>query len=117
METAANMSAGAATVKPLAAACYDNNLVNSQGMFLGDQPLRFSLPLLLVQFDLVVVGRRGGGEGDDLEGSALTSGLSEWSECPELGVLGDMLASAEFASKVSILVVQQQQHAGTAVDP
>ncbi|XP_015699099.2 cation/H(+) antiporter 15-like [Oryza brachyantha] len=69
------------------------------------------------KFDLVVVGRRGGGEGDDLEGSALTSGLSEWSECPELGVLGDMLASAEFASKVSILVVQQQQHAGTAVDP
>uniref|UniRef100_A0A0D9XNB8 Uncharacterized protein n=1 Tax=Leersia perrieri TaxID=77586 RepID=A0A0D9XNB8_9ORYZ len=59
------------------------------------------------KFDLLVVGRRGGN--DDVEGSALTSGLSEWSECPELGVLGDLLASAEFASKVSILVVQQQQ--------
>ncbi|RCV36584.1 hypothetical protein SETIT_7G329400v2 [Setaria italica] len=64
------------------------------------------------KFDLLIVGRRGGaGEGDDLEGSAgaaLTSGLSDWSEFPELGVLGDMLASAEFASKVSILVIQQQ---------
>ncbi|KAL6642128.1 hypothetical protein ACP70R_020309 [Stipagrostis hirtigluma subsp. patula] len=60
------------------------------------------------KFDLLIVGRRGG-ENDDMEGSAaLTSGLSEWSECPELGVLGDMLATAEFASKVSILVIQQQ---------
>jgi hypothetical protein len=58
------------------------------------------------KFDLLIVGRRG--EDRDVEGSALTSGLSEWSECPELGVLGDMLASAEFASKVSILVIQQQ---------
>jgi hypothetical protein len=62
------------------------------------------------KFDLLIVGRRGGaGEGDDMEGSAaLTSGLSDWSEFPELGVLGDMLASAEFASRVSVLVVQQQ---------
>ncbi|GJN07189.1 hypothetical protein PR202_ga24997 [Eleusine coracana subsp. coracana] len=63
------------------------------------------------KFDLLVVGRRGGvGEDDDMEGgsAALTSGLSEWSECPELGVLGDMLATAEFASRVSILVIQQQ---------
>ncbi|KAJ1264465.1 hypothetical protein BS78_08G002700 [Paspalum vaginatum] len=60
------------------------------------------------KFDLLIVGRRGGDDAD-LEGSAaLTSGLSEWSEFPELGVLGDMLASAEFASKVSILVIQQQ---------
>ena len=61
------------------------------------------------KFDLLIVGRQGGDGEGDLEGStALTSGLSEWSEFPELGVLGDMLASAEFASKVSILVIQQQ---------
>jgi len=60
------------------------------------------------KFDLLIVGRRGGDD-KDLEGSAaLTSGLSDWSEFPELGVLGDMLASAEFASRVSILVIQQQ---------
>jgi Kef-type K+ transport system membrane component KefB len=57
MTAVANLSAGAleATAKPLAAACYDNNLVNSQGMFLGDQPLRFSLPLLLVQVSVILV--------------------------------------------------------------
>ena len=44
-----------ATVKPVAAACYDNNLVNSQGMFLGDQPLRFALPLLLIQVSLILL--------------------------------------------------------------
>jgi Kef-type K+ transport system membrane component KefB len=61
------------------------------------------------KFDLLIVGRRGGeGEGDPEGSTALTSGLSDWSEFPELGVLGDMLASAEFASKVSILVIQQQ---------
>ncbi|ONM51895.1 Histone acetyltransferase type B catalytic subunit [Zea mays] len=61
------------------------------------------------KFDLLIVGRRGGeGEGDPEGSTALTSGLSESSEFPELGVLGDMLASAEFASKVSILVIQQQ---------
>ncbi|WVZ87956.1 hypothetical protein U9M48_034529 [Paspalum notatum var. saurae] len=66
------------------------------------------------KFDLLIVGRRGGDDAD-LEGSAaLTSGLSEWSEFPELGVLGDMLASAEFASKVSILVIQQQPAKNTA---
>ncbi|KAM0841053.1 hypothetical protein ACQ4PT_059270 [Festuca glaucescens] len=56
--TAAAATAAAeatATVKPVAAACYDNNLVNSQGMFLGDQPLRFSLPLLLIQVSLILL--------------------------------------------------------------
>ncbi|KAL6993008.1 hypothetical protein U1Q18_011123 [Sarracenia purpurea var. burkii] len=51
--------------------------------------------------DLVIVGR---GEGMTSE---LTTGLTEWSECPELGVIGDMLASGDFAAAVSVLVVQQ----------
>ena len=57
MTAVANLTSRALepTVKPLAAACYDNNLVNSQGMFLGDQPLRFSLPLLLVQVSVILV--------------------------------------------------------------
>jgi len=56
MTAVANLTSRALepTVKPLAAACYDNNLVNSQGMFLGDQPLRFSLPLLLVQVSVIL---------------------------------------------------------------
>ncbi|XAR72588.1 hypothetical protein NMG60_11019282 [Bertholletia excelsa] len=53
--------------------------------------------------DLFIVGR--GGDGGTV--SALTAGLTEWSECPELGLIGDFLASADFAPTVSVLVVQQ----------
>ncbi|PIN19540.1 putative K+/H+-antiporter [Handroanthus impetiginosus] len=38
--------------------------------------------------------------------SPLVSGLNEWNECPELGLLGDMLATSDF--QFSVLVVQQQ---------
>lgn len=56
------------------------------------------------KFDLLFVGRRKGVD------SELTKGLNEWcKECPELGVLGDMLATSEFTEKVSVLVVQQQK--------
>ncbi|CAL5410228.1 cation/H(+) antiporter 15-like [Camellia sinensis] len=51
--------------------------------------------------DLVIVGRREGTT------STLTTGLDEWSECPELGVIGDLLGSADFAATISVLVVQQ----------
>ncbi|OVA17214.1 Cation/H+ exchanger [Macleaya cordata] len=54
------------------------------------------------EHDLIVVGRRYGVY------SPVTAGLTEWSECAELGVLGDMLASSDIKSPVSILVVQQQ---------
>ncbi|CAM8902024.1 unnamed protein product [Rhodiola kirilowii] len=50
--------------------------------------------------DLFIVGR---GQGI----SPLTAGLTDWSECPELGAIGDFLASADFAVAVSVLVVQQ----------
>ncbi|RZC84803.1 hypothetical protein C5167_047582 [Papaver somniferum] len=51
--------------------------------------------------DLYIVGR---GQGTP---SPLTDGLTDWSECPELGAIGDILASADFALSVSVLVVQQ----------
>ncbi|KAG2711613.1 hypothetical protein I3760_04G084700 [Carya illinoinensis] len=51
--------------------------------------------------DLFIVGRGQGME------SPLTAGLTDWSECPELGAIGDLLASADFAATVSVLVVQQ----------
>jgi hypothetical protein len=35
--------------------------------------------------------------------------LENWTEYPELGVIGDLLASRDMKSKASILVVQQQQ--------
>ncbi|WOK95324.1 cation/H(+) antiporter 15-like [Canna indica] len=53
-------------------------------------------------FNLLIVGRREGKE------SVLTAGLSTWSEYPELGIIGDLLASTDFGGGVSTLVVRQQ---------
>lgn len=50
--------------------------------------------------DLLLVGRH-----HDLK-SPVMSGITDWSECPELGAIGDMLATSDF--KFSVLVVQQQ---------
>ncbi|KAK7260536.1 hypothetical protein RIF29_26663 [Crotalaria pallida] len=52
--------------------------------------------------DFFIVGRRHGII------SPQTQGLEDWSEFYELGVIGDLLASADFESRASILVVQQQ---------
>ncbi|CAN1843462.1 Cation/H(+) antiporter 15 [Linum perenne] len=51
--------------------------------------------------DLFIVGR---GQGTV---SPVTAGLTDWSECPELGAIGDLLASSDFAATASVLVVQQ----------
>lgn len=59
------------------------------------------------EYDLMVVGRRDGVK------SALTSGLSEWSEFPEMGVIGDLLAVADLETRTSVLVLQQQKVAKT----
>lgn len=58
---------------------------------------------LVNEFDLIIVGRRDGIE------SVQTSGLLQWSEFPELGVLGDLLAYA--VGRASIFIVQQQRMA------
>ncbi|XP_030470756.1 cation/H(+) antiporter 4-like [Syzygium oleosum] len=55
------------------------------------------------QFDLILVGRRHGLE------CIQTAGLSTWTELPELGILGDLLASTDLDTSCSALVVQQQQ--------
>lgn len=39
--------------------------------------------------------------------SALMVGLTEWCECPQLGAVGDMLASSDFGGSASVLVVQK----------
>ncbi|XP_019418396.1 PREDICTED: cation/H(+) antiporter 4-like [Lupinus angustifolius] len=60
---------------------------------------------LVSEYDLVIVGRQAGVE------SAETCGLLQWSEYPELGVLGDLLASTDAAGKASVFVIQQQRTA------
>lgn len=59
-------------------------------------------------YDMVVVGRD-----HNLESSVLY-GLTDWSECPELGVIGDMLTSSDF--HFSVLVIHQQEGDSIAMD-
>ncbi|GAB4860255.1 hypothetical protein Ancab_011736 [Ancistrocladus abbreviatus] len=53
-------------------------------------------------YDLWIVGRGNG------VNPLLLNGLSNWNENPELGVIGDVLASMDFSPTASVLVVQQQ---------
>nr|DAD26362.1 TPA_asm: hypothetical protein HUJ06_027830 [Nelumbo nucifera] len=53
-------------------------------------------------YELMIVG------GQRKKNSPFLMGLTDWNECPELGTIGDMLASTDFDGKVSVLVVQQQ---------
>ncbi|XP_059627068.1 cation/H(+) antiporter 3-like [Cornus florida] len=53
-------------------------------------------------YDLIMVGQQ-----HRLD-SPVLSGLLEWTELPELGAIGDLLASQDTSQPVSILVVQQQ---------
>ncbi|CAO2824862.1 unnamed protein product [Amaranthus hypochondriacus] len=56
------------------------------------------------EFDLIIVGRR------HKMDCPQTSGLQQWSEVNELGILGDILASPDFpGTKTSILVIQHQK--------
>ncbi|PIA37456.1 hypothetical protein AQUCO_03000199v1 [Aquilegia coerulea] len=54
-------------------------------------------------YDLIMVGRQHSGRESDL----VNKGLVEWNEYPELGFLGDMFATSESQTEVSILVLQQ----------
>ncbi|XP_045809823.1 cation/H(+) antiporter 15-like [Trifolium pratense] len=56
--------------------------------------------------DLYIVG-----QGNRRSSQAFSS-LSEWCDCSELGVIGDMLASDNFGSRSSVLVVQQYGYGG-----
>lgn len=62
------------------------------------------------KYSMFIVGK-GGGRAD----SALTTGMSDWEECPELGIVADFLASSEFNNSGSVLVIQQ--HVPSQSDP
>ncbi|KAJ3687740.1 hypothetical protein LUZ61_016904 [Rhynchospora tenuis] len=63
--------------------------------------LAMELRELESQFELFVVGK-----GRDRK-SILTDGLEEWAECPELGPIGDIVASSDFSTTASALIIQQ----------
>ncbi|CAL0304527.1 unnamed protein product [Lupinus luteus] len=56
-------------------------------------------------YSLFIVGKGGRGH------CSLTIGMSDWEECPELGTVGDVLASSDFEIHGSVLVVQQHKSA------
>ncbi|KAL6620406.1 hypothetical protein ACP70R_035545 [Stipagrostis hirtigluma subsp. patula] len=58
-------------------------------------------------YDLVVVGMR-----HRWYPVMPANGLSDWSECPELGVIGDLLASSDFNTPYSVLIMKQQDQGG-----
>ncbi|KAL2333028.1 hypothetical protein Fmac_014241 [Flemingia macrophylla] len=53
-------------------------------------------------FDLLLVGRKQG------INPVLLTGLSEWTESDELGLIGDYVSSDDFFGSASVLVIQQQ---------
>ncbi|KAK7281072.1 hypothetical protein RIF29_08747 [Crotalaria pallida] len=64
--------------------------------------MSMSIRRLIDNFDLVIVGK-------EHPESVMLEGHDQWSECKELGIVGDMLASHDFMTKASVLVVQQQR--------
>ena len=60
-------------------------------------------------YSLFIVGKGGRGQ------SSLTIGMSDWEECPELGTVGDVLASSDFDIHGSVLIVQQHRDAKKAL--
>ena len=67
----------------------------------GSQTASF-LREIVNEHDFFIVGRRHETKYPQ------TNGLAEWSEFPELGAIGDFLASPDLNSSASVLVVQQQ---------
>ncbi|XVF52595.1 hypothetical protein PTKIN_Ptkin05aG0031100 [Pterospermum kingtungense] len=55
------------------------------------------------EYQLIIVGRRYNSEDPQ------TMGLQEWCEFPEIGVIGDLLSSADFVGGYSLMIVQQQR--------
>ncbi|KAJ9177820.1 hypothetical protein P3X46_012992 [Hevea brasiliensis] len=84
---------------------YTERVVNN-----GEETLAAIRAVDINAHDLFVVGR---GQGMI---SPLTAGLTDWSECPELGAIGDLLASSDFAATVSVLVIQQYVGIGLQVE-
>ncbi|KAJ6863186.1 hypothetical protein NC652_039931 [Populus alba x Populus x berolinensis] len=58
---------------------------------------------MVPEYELIIVGRR-----DNLDGiTPQTSGLRQWCEYPELGLIGDLIISEDNKADCSLFVVQQ----------
>ncbi|CAH2065381.1 unnamed protein product [Thlaspi arvense] len=82
-----------------------NNIAYTERTVTGGPEVATTVRLVAEDYDLMVVGRDHGMSPLDF------SGLKEWMELQELGVVGDLLAVKDLRSMVSVLIVQQQHHA------
>ncbi|KAE8665319.1 putative Cation/H+ exchanger 4 [Hibiscus syriacus] len=71
----------------------------------GPETLDF-LRFIVDNYQLFIVGRRYKREDPQ------TMGLHEWTEFQEIGIIGDLLSSADFGGNNSVLIVQNQQRIG-----
>lgn len=55
-------------------------------------------------YSLIIVGKGGRGH------SSMLIGLTDWEGCPELGTVGNLLASSELSISGSVLVIQQYRN-------
>ncbi|CAN0862964.1 Cation/H(+) antiporter 2 [Linum grandiflorum] len=63
-------------------------------------------------YSLFIVGKGGGGSSN----FAMTRDMSDWEECPELGTVGDLLASTEITNiNASVLVIQQYRRSPSQI--
>lgn len=79
----------------------DESIVNTENVVNNSEETVSAIRKLDNYHDLLIVGRGHGVM------SPLTTGLTDWSECPELGAIGDILAESDFSSTVSVLLIQQ----------
>ncbi|KAJ1432325.1 Sodium/solute symporter superfamily [Sesbania bispinosa] len=88
----------------------DNYVNNNDSIVYSEKEVRTNtgedIPLLLNEidkpgYDLYIVGQGSGSK------SPIFSRLLEWCDNPELGVIGDIVASTSFGTQSSLLVVQQ----------
>ncbi|KAL8168383.1 hypothetical protein V2J09_009882 [Rumex salicifolius] len=56
---------------------------------------------LVDTYQLFIVGRGG------RQNTPITTAMSDWEECPELGTVGDLLASSDCGTNNSVLIIQQ----------
>lgn len=81
----------------------DENFTYMEKIVKGGPAVATTVRLMAEDNDLMIVGR------DHDDDSLDFLGLAEWMELPELGIIGDLLASKDLRTRVSVLVVQQQQ--------
>ncbi|XP_031483370.1 cation/H(+) antiporter 15-like [Nymphaea colorata] len=81
----------------------DSSIMYNEAVIYNGEEMVAAIKAIESNHDLFIVGRN-----QKLWESPVTSGLTEWSECPELGPVGDLLASSDFTA-ASVLVIQQHQ--------